>query len=231
MKTKAAEQLAQLQAQHDKIQSLKEDLESAVTDRDASQRSLAELLESSRSKLTEQHDTAKKLQQQLTDAQTKLSQLQSDRAEEVQSAEAHTEATSKHRQEVSDLQAQLKKAEEEVASLEDTRSHLQQHLGERTIVLGQKAHQIAHLTAQLNEARALSSSSPGLGESSLPFFAFSVFSVVFFFNVLSCISHLRECTKKLHSCPMPLSLVSMCEDIVVNGLATIPAALSACCDP
>ena len=169
MKTQAAEQVAQLQAQHDEMQSLKQTLESAITDRDASQRSVAELSETNRNELAQQRDTAKKLQQTATDAQTKLSQLQSDRAEEVQLAEAQTEAACKHRQEVSDVRAQLKKAEKEVASLEDTRTHLQQQLGERTIVLGQKAHQIAHLTAQLNEARALSSSSPGLGEPSLPF--------------------------------------------------------------
>lgn len=169
MKTQAAEQVAQLQAQHDEMQSLKQTLESAMTDRDASQRSVAELSETNRNELAQQRDTAKKLQQTATDAQTELSQLQSDRAEEVQLAEAQTEAACKHRQEVSDVRAQLKKAEKEVASLEDTRTHLQQQLGERTIVLGQKAHQIAHLTAQLNEARALSSSSPGLGEPSLSF--------------------------------------------------------------
>ena len=169
MKTQAAEQVAQLQAQHDEMQSLKQTLESAMTDRDASQRSVAELSETNRNELAQQRDTAKKLQQTATDAQTELSQLQSDRAEEVQLAEAQTEAACRHRQEVSDVRAQLKKAEKEVASLEDTRTHLQQQLGERTIVLGQKAHQIAHLTAQLNEARALSSSSPGLGEPSLSF--------------------------------------------------------------
>ena len=167
MKAKAAEQIVQLQAQHDEIQSLKQKVESAVTDGATSQRSLAELSDSSRSELAEQHETVKKLQEQLTVAQTELSQLQSDRAGKGQLAEAQTKATSKHKQEVSDLQTELKKAQEDVASLADIRSHLQQQLGERTIVLGQKAHQIAHLTAQLNEARALSSSSPGLGESLL----------------------------------------------------------------
>lgn len=165
MQTKAAEQLAQLQAKHDKVQSLQQELESAVTARAASQRSLSELSARSKGELAEQHDTVKKLQQQLADAQTKLSQLQSDKAEDVQQTAAKEEAVSKYRQEAADLQAQLKKTHKEVASLTDTCTHLQQQLGERTIVLGQKAHQIAHLTAQLNEARASSSSSHGLGQS------------------------------------------------------------------
>lgn len=165
MQTKAAEQLAQLQSKHDEVQSLQQELESAVTGRAASEHSLSELSARSKSELAEQHDTAKKLQQQLADAQTKLTQMQSDRAEDVQQTAAKEGAVSKHRQEVSDLQAELKKSQKEVASLTDTCTHLQQQLGERTIVLGQKAHQIAHLTAQLNEATALSSSSHSLGKS------------------------------------------------------------------
>ena len=164
IKTKADEQLVQLQAQHQEVQSLQQKLQSAVTDKAASERSLSEQSVRSRNELAEQHDTVKKLQEQLTDAQTKLSQVQSDRAEEERQAGAQKEAASKQRQEVSELQAQLTKAQEEVASFADIRIHLQQQLGERTIVLGQKAHQIAHLTAQLNEARALSRSSHGLGE-------------------------------------------------------------------